>query len=1011
MKIELITGGTIFEASRNVIKQIDVGDFDKQNIIVAPDTFSMQAEKLVFDCLNIKAAFNISVVGISKLAGKILRDNNICYTRVSAIEEVFNIYQAVKNNEQNFRYFKSCSLEFCLKILQIIKQFKACRVKVADIKDTGDELLDSKLHDLKIIYQDYENLLGEKLDLSRLLEFSTETAQKTLNLQKINLYFVNFDSFSTEIGNFICKLAKSVNKICIGYAQPSKFQANAFIYEDAILKKIVEIANMYSISVPTKEIKTSLEGDRLKIMENLFAFDVEKGKSDYFENIVAKNQEEEIEYVAKYIKQQTYNGAKFNDFAVAISDQSYYLKVKDIFDKFGITYYSDDAANLSQTILGKFIFKLLEIAKIGYRKNYFKYLIENPLLQVENREKILYEIDYFVVETEKEFLKNFPSCEKIIFQINMLKKCNSLRDFVGVLKQILDFVTPQYNYLVDQIDEEKLYKAASENKQAKELIVQVLDKLLELGGDNLFTLNDFEALLLLSLESVKVETIPSYIDSVFVGDVTSSYFEDVKTLFVLGASANALPKSRADVGIIDDDDIKKLQKMFTLEPDMKVINRRSRLKLFECLLHAKDKLIVCCRLDDGKFSNFVYDLRTMFGDNIVYPETLKQVENMTLKDLNFLIGTRNNLLDVYSDLKTRDKLPKKYVGALNALVKDIPEDKKFVKINNTAKIRQGSVSASQLETYFTCPFKRFVRYNLKVDEKETIEPDARHFGSLQHDLLCEFVKIGNVAKQNNDDIEAFLKKNLLSIAKKYYNEQILQRKHFIKYLKDASKLILKNVVYEAQHSKFRPQLLEEKIYKDFYDERKFIGYVDRVDVAEKFFRVIDYKTGEQKSLDKNLFYGTKLQLFLYAKMMQDRLQLDCAGVYYFNCQTKYSKVGEDKKLLVGLTKQDNDVATLSDIRLDEPSAKSDILALQAKKTFVTGEYHYYDRASVVRNFKKRFEYVERIAEIATKEIDDGYIEPKPIQEACKNCPYISVCKHSIEEGQRKTQDVRGRFDG
>ena len=95
MKIEIVTGGTIYEAGVNTIKQIDCHDLAYQNLVVVPDAFSMQAEELIFDCLGIKTAFNIKVVGISKLAGTILRESGVQFERVSGIEEVFNIYKAV----------------------------------------------------------------------------------------------------------------------------------------------------------------------------------------------------------------------------------------------------------------------------------------------------------------------------------------------------------------------------------------------------------------------------------------------------------------------------------------------------------------------------------------------------------------------------------------------------------------------------------------------------------------------------------------------------------------------------------------------------------------------------------------------------------------------------------------------------------------------------------------------------------------------------------------------------
>ena len=180
MEINLITGATTYEAAINTIKKIDISNLEQQNLVVVPDSFSMQAEKLIFDVLKIKSTFNIEVVGISRLASKILRNNNIPFQRISALEEVFSIFKAVKENEEKFSYFHKCGVDFCVKILQIIKQFKACQIKPEQIKPVGDDLLDRKMNDLKLIYSSYENFLDEKFDLSKLLEFFIENAENDL---------------------------------------------------------------------------------------------------------------------------------------------------------------------------------------------------------------------------------------------------------------------------------------------------------------------------------------------------------------------------------------------------------------------------------------------------------------------------------------------------------------------------------------------------------------------------------------------------------------------------------------------------------------------------------------------------------------------------------------------------------------------------------------------------------------------------------------------------------------
>lgn len=1018
MEIKLVTGESIYQACVNTIKQIDTSKSDEYNLLVVPDTFSMQAENLLFDILNLKTVFNASVVGISKLASLILREENIAYQRVSGLEEVFNIYRAVKVSESEFKYFGQCDVDLCTKILQIIKQFKGCKISPDNIKEVGDEVLDRKMHDIKIVYEKYEELLGEKLDLSKLLEFCSKNAEKSQNLSKINLFFANFDSFSLEINEFICKLATLVGRVVIGISRPIS-QNNAFIFEDDIMKKITNLAKEKSLVVEVENFPTSLDERRLKIVKNLFGFEVQEGEQDdYFLNVLAKNKQDEAEFVAKYIKNAVFHGKEYKNFAVAVPDESYYEKIKDAFDKCGLTFYSDEAVDLTGTILCRFLLKLIDISLLGFNKERLQYLVNSPLIEVSDREKNLKEISYQNIDNAEDFLEIFPEFEKIVSLTESLCKGQKINDFISVISQIVELTGLQYENLIKKLENERFFKEESQNLQARDLILQVMEKLKSLGGEEKMSLVDFKNLFTLALQSVKVETIPSYIDAVYVGDVSKSYFENVDTLFVLGATSNALPNTRNDTGIIDDNDIEKLKLNFLIEPTIKVLNRRSRLKLFECLLHAKERLVVCCpAVEDGRQSqipNFVKDLRKIFGENVLRTESLDEIdlpelsEEEKLENLKFDLWCMGNLPSAYAMLKSSGKIPAKFEGSVkNILQTEIFEQKRTKMLSEKTKkilLKGNKVSASQLETYFKCPFKHFVSYGLRIKENENIEPNKRLFGVFMHSVLQKFVgEFKDVGSLKIDDVDTFLKKNVQKIAENIYHEKVLKRKHFINYLSGEAKIVLRNVVYEQKMSSFRPKLLECKIEDKFMDGTGLVGYVDRADVFDKYYRIIDYKTGKTQTIKKDLYYGRKLQLFLYAKSMKKKLLLDCGGVYYFDCQTKYSK-NQTSVRFNGLTLAEDDVVYASDKRLATSEEKSDILGFSHKKSAKEGEFSFKG-GNPVPNFEDLFGYAEKISQNAIEELKEGYILDNPFKGECSSCPYQSICLHNDGKGYRVMQGV------
>ncbi len=1005
MEIRLITGATAYEAAKNTISQIDTKNFEFQNLVVVPDAFSMQAESLIFDTLKIKSTFNIEVVGISRLAGKILNDNNIAFKRISALEEVFCIYKAVSLCKDEFKYFKNVSVDLCMKILQIIKQFQGCKIKPEQIKNVGDENLDNKMSDLRMIYQKYETLLSDKMDLSKLLQFFVENAKKSINLSKINLFFANFDSFSAEIGSFICQLAPLVNAVYVGMAKPISVK-NAFIFEDDILKKMTQFSKENNVSIKVDMLPTQISGPNLDVVKNVFGFGIDEGKSDFFVNVVAKNVRDEVEFVAKYIKFQIASGKKFNDFAIAVPDKKYVDLIKDIFADYDIVYYSDDAVNLSQTVLGKFLFKMIEIAKVGFDRQAFEFFASNELANPS--EDVLKEIRHFCVDDAEEFMQRFPELSNCVQLVRNISCSVTLSDFVFAMKSVLEFVSEKHQELLENLQKKGFFKEESENSQAQELILKVLDKLVEVGGQEKFSIFDFENLLKFSFESVKVETIPSYLDAVYVGDATESYFEDKNTLFVLGATSNLLPKTRSDLGLIDDLEIKKLRLAFALEPEIRVLNRRSRLKLFELLQHAKEKLIVTTPLaDDGQQtekSGFVEDLLKLFGQNVVHTAALEEFglakfsEDEEFDRILFSIGHPGNLSQFYT--KSKDKLPKKWVGTIKSLIKTtFPTEKRLEKIENFENVKKiTKISASQLETFFACPFRYFVNYVLRISPREDVQPTRAQFGTLQHAVVQKFfTDFDDVRKVDEKQIDKFLKNNLLAEAKKVYDEKVLQPV-FVKFLRNESKIIIKNAINEQKFSDFRPVFAEKKIGLPF-DDAFLDGRVDRVDTFGDFFRVIDYKTGHTGTLKTELFYGKKLQLFLYAAAIEKELNKKCAGVYYFNCQTKYSKQGDAGHLLKGLTIKDENIVVATDHRLSLGDFKSNIIAAETRANPKKDEFAF--KGSGLDFVDDKIAYALEISKRALKEIKEGYFVPKPFAKECENCPYISVCRHADADGFRK----------
>lgn len=999
MEIKFISSMTLYESTKEVIKEIDYKNLKEKNLVVVPDSFSMQAESLIFDVLKIKSTFNISVVGISRLASKILREHNIEFERISGLDEILFTYEAIKRCEDKFLYFKNYDIDLAKSILEILKQFSNCELKAEDIVRCDDEVLSKKMHDLKIIYEEYLKLLENKLDLSKLLDFFLEKSE-FFDLKNYNLYFVNFDSFSRQIFSFICSLVSKVNKVVIGIAKPYGY-GNAYIYETDTTKKMLDLATEKGIIVKVEEHAPKLDENKLAILKNVFSVQTEKFSSPYFVNIVASDMNDELEFVAKYIRYMLHSGARFKDFSIAVPSEEYFDKISKLFSKYDIPVYADYTLSLGEVFVSKFFMKMLSLrTRLG--KADIEYLLSSPFVSVENRDELLKLVDYYDIDSVDDFKARSHSLDEIFDLISTFKERDTLANYVETSKKILEMMKANFeNFQIVDLQKQ------SENEQGlvylEKILDEIKDKKSEISG------KDFQTLMETIFSSIKVETVPSYIDAVYVGDATKSYFTDVPYLFLLGATASNLPRTEKDNGILTDEDLSKLNYLKRIEPEIRVINRRNRLKVFELLQHADKNLFVITPLSaDGRKASFVEDLIKVFGEKCqLSTSSLKNFSRPDLdyagkiKFLNFHLAApkvaEENFKSIISDLDAR---------TYSSVEKVVGREMFSYNYENLSENPLGEkISASELECYFACPFKHFLSYTLNIKEKEYAKEDKRKIGSFKHELAKVFVlensyKIGAVEERK---VEEFLRRKTRAIAEKYFDEVTLKNAAFMHNLHKECKALLTSLVYEQNKSEFSICGVEERVESEIA-KKKFVGFIDRVDRYKNYIRIIDYKTGEVDAILKDLYYGKKLQLLLYGKVACEKLKADCAGLYYFDCKSKFKKKDAKTKLLNGLTLKENEVVYATDYRLDEEKFRSDLIGTERKVKKDDFDFKYGNN---VTNFQKYFDYAIDVSANAIKEMEGGYIEPKPLENECRYCPYLSVCKYNSEGTRKKRRNFNG----
>ncbi len=188
-----------------------------------------------------------------------------------------------------------------------------------------------------------------------------------------------------------------------------------------------------------------------------------------------------------------------------------------------------------------------------------------------------------------------------------------------------------------------------------------------------------------------------------------------------------------------------------------------------------------------------------------------------------------------------------------------------------------------------------------------------------------------------------------------------------------------------------------------------MGNIDRIDAYGDYARVIDYKTGACDFDYADVYYGKKIQLPVYLRVLIENGYRP-AGAFYFPLASSWSD-DEYTHRLIGPFNTDEDVLRATDPELVAEEGKSKVVAAS---TFImkSGIRSFYGsrRAVTESTLGKIASYAVAVADGAAREIRDGYIEPTPLDDgaiACNRCDFRNAC---LRKGKTRGEKPVGADD-
>ena len=415
----------------------------------------------------------------------------------------------------------------------------------------------------------------------------------------------------------------------------------------------------------------------------------------------------------------------------------------------------------------------------------------------------------------------------------------------------------------------------------------------------------------------------------------------------------------------------------------------------------------------------------VINEKVTYEELLEQMAKLNdgkeIKDLEMW----SNVYEYYANNKSWESKLQQDIKVLGYTNKPEAINKENVKKLYGTSLK---TSVSKLETFRACPFSYFMKYGLRIKEKEELKIQSFDTGSFLHNIIDEFFKeIKNadkgLAELEEDEIGKIVDKLVeieLENNFKYTFTATVKYKMLVQRLKKIINKSLKYIIYSLINSDFSVigtelEFGEGKGLSEIHLKSKkgieiiISGKIDRTDVSEKtdkkYIRVIDYKSSD-KDIDFNKVYmGLQIQLITYLDAINNKNEYIPAGVFYFpliekliSSKKKMTEEEVEKEIakkfrMQGVILNETDVIKMQDRTLVKNKsniipagllASGEISKTATKNGVDTSEF------DILRKYA-----LKTITDIAD-EILDGVIDIKPYKQAqsspCDYCEYKDICE-------------------
>lgn len=1107
MALQLILGGAgrgkTSYVERKVTKDA-VRHPEKQYFVVVPEQFTMQTQKNLVLLSEKKGLLNIEVQSFLRLAFRIFGETGASNVPVMDDMGKTMILGKILLSEQNkLRYFKDHIhkkgyIAEIKSFLSELMQYGVAEEQLEEMIDSAAQhpVLQQKLQDMKVAYDAFLKYIKDHYITSEeVLTVFADVVGKSELLRGAEIYLDGFTGFTPLQYRLICELLRVCSQMYVTVAldpresvwHPGKHY-KLFYMSQKMIARFRRIAQEERIEIK-QEIWTGKESEKSRFWEEptlgileqqLFRYPVKTWQGDPkgISVHILRQPDQEVAFLAmELLKLRQQEGFRYRDVAVVTRDLTIYgMLVREAFAYQGIPCFIDQKKSILTNSYVDMLCAVLDILRKDFDYADCMRFLKSHFSGVEPDQVNL--MDNFLVATgirgHKRWQQKWDGAyvfrhkqeevkQEVMDKINRVR--GSVWDKLGFLYEragkgkhtvreyaelLVDFMEEQEHFtkiqgMVDQFQREENLESAKEYEQVYQIVIDVLDRLVELIGVERVPLQEFCEIFHTGLEEARIGLIPPGVDQVVVGDLNRTRLAGIRYLFFLGLNEGNIPQAKGTGGILSETERTFLTNAeFELAPTSREQIYTEQFYLYLGLTKPSRHLYLTYSetANDGSALRPSYlisqvckifpDLKLQYEEQIQdYPHLLAddQGEEYLIRGLRSRSQQEAAWQEIYRQYRLDPQKQKHLQNLVDAAYYVEPESR-ITKAAASALYQEIITgSTSQFERYSSCPFSYFMQYGLNLEERQEHQVELFDVGNIVHEALERYTK--EMLRRDLDWQELseeerhILANQCLNMTVEEYKNGLLYDTERDTYLIVRLRRILQRTIWAiTEQMKLGDfHTVESELgFRMDQEAQRIVGRVDRVDSLETedaiYVKVIDYKTGTKEMSLSDLYYGLQMQLVVYLKAAVERREeqqkklVIPAGILYYHIedpvlQEKAKQEQREENILRelrmrGLVNEDDPVLPSLDRSFHTengglaPSRQSIVAPFATKQD---GSLKAASATLTTAEFQEIIDFTDYKLKQIGAEIREGIVRVYPYQRAdsnrntpCTYCGYHGICR-------------------